>query len=259
MSERGPHEYETEEAAMEYLTDGIVTNKETLLNHFRKMDLDHNKARDKGVYDWVVVKARLKSHIRQFSLFPNAQFSSSITDAMLHESDVVISQNATAHFLQKVEIFCKKAVVILIGNHGENAPTLPNFTPIAVFDIVTKNPLLIEQEFTTLPTTSVKASLYLPGAPPNGNLAKMKFLSNRAMEKRCSLGTIMDLKDSHTLAYFADFYDTALFCNINLKICTHFINALSCFSKIIVSGEKELQELVSETIKPLPTIDSEEE
>lgn len=47
------------------------------------------------MYDWVVVKELLKSHIRQNSLFPNAQFSSSITDAMLHESDVVISQNAT--------------------------------------------------------------------------------------------------------------------------------------------------------------------
>lgn len=196
-----------------------------------------------------------------------------------------------AHFLQKVEIFCKKAVVILIGNYGENAPTLPNSTPIAVFDIVTENPLFIgifsilifviaivvlEQEFTTLPTTSVKASLYLPGAPPNDNLAKMKFLSNRAMEKKCSLGTIMNLKNSHTLAYFADFYDTALFCNTNLKsklflcenhkifkqndlVSTHFVNALSCFSKIIVSGENELQELVSATIKPIPTTDSEEE
>lgn len=37
MSERGPHEYETEKAAMEELTDGIVTNKETLLKYFRKI------------------------------------------------------------------------------------------------------------------------------------------------------------------------------------------------------------------------------
>uniref|UniRef100_A0A914QZ29 Uncharacterized protein n=1 Tax=Panagrolaimus davidi TaxID=227884 RepID=A0A914QZ29_9BILA len=98
MSERGPHDYITEEDAIEDLSDGKAVDKKSLLKYFTEIRIDHNKGRDKGTYDWVVIKAKLQSHIKQKALFPNAKFCNTISDASLHEMDLVISQNSTVCF-----------------------------------------------------------------------------------------------------------------------------------------------------------------
>uniref|UniRef100_A0AC35G1E4 Uncharacterized protein n=1 Tax=Panagrolaimus sp. PS1159 TaxID=55785 RepID=A0AC35G1E4_9BILA len=223
MSERGPHDYTNEEDAIEDMSDGKAEDKKSLLKYFKEIRIDHNKGRDKGNYDWVVIKAKLQSHIKLKALFPNATFCNTISDASLHEMDLVISQNSTASFLAKIDIYCKNAVVILLGNFGEGAPVLPTSLPTAVFDVLVEKPVLITAEFTTLPKTSIKASLYLPGSPNESELTKMKFLSKKAMEKGSALGSVMSLEESHCLASFADHNENAAICNVSLKsTCTFF-------------------------------------
>jgi hypothetical protein len=177
--------------------------------------LDRNKNRSKGRYDWDAVKLKLQHHLRL--CFPNAKFIQNVDDNTLSESSFLVVTHPTAAFLATINRICKKAVIVLLANYGCEAPTLPSKTPLAIIDVLIDKPLLIKTEFTTLPKTSVKASLYIPDAPTDSQTNKMKFLSQLAIEKECSIGSIIALEELYVLSKFAQSDEISTICFPSLE------------------------------------------
>lgn len=69
---------------------------------------------------------------------------------------------------------------------------------------------VVDKICNALPPALVKAAIYIPGSPEGSWEEKARFLTNKAMQKRCLLAAALNINECHSFAKLAESYDHAL-------------------------------------------------
>uniref|UniRef100_A0AC34G9Y0 Uncharacterized protein n=1 Tax=Panagrolaimus sp. ES5 TaxID=591445 RepID=A0AC34G9Y0_9BILA len=212
--------------------------------------IDHNKAREMGRYDWNLIKDKLFLHLNENRVYKNAKFNVQMAEQMLNAQDFIVVQNPTKTHLDLVGRCCSKAVILLIGNYKNPAPVLSDRSPTSEINLLMESPMLIDQVVTSLPDPVVKASLYLPGAPAEDVVEKMKYLSSVAKQHRCSLASTMAVENIPEFASLSASKTKAAFCFVSEKVARIFLSNCALFNDVTVVGEAQLRAIVQSVCNP---------
>uniref|UniRef100_A0AC35GCY8 Uncharacterized protein n=1 Tax=Panagrolaimus sp. PS1159 TaxID=55785 RepID=A0AC35GCY8_9BILA len=246
LKKRGPHTFESEEAAIVELTGANKVGKGDLIKALKATNWLNNRKRDGP--NWKGMQKLVQSYFEKQMIFNNIIFVDEVDDELISTQNLIITQNHTAEFKNLLEKYHGNFILLMVGGLGEDPPNTPNIQQTAMFKILLEDPVIIDKVVDYIPETSAKFYLFLPNTPASNDIEKFQFLSQLALTKNCPLATDWTLQTFPLIAKLSAEYEKVLLCNTSWKLTKQLLSDLKYFKQITVTGNEELKHLVLNSV-----------